>query len=228
MLFFPVTFKGLRCVASTRSRKIIVGIGAACAVGALCAITAWSFLSPVTFASGPGSFFQVEYVLHFRDVQGKPVEGIRLKVEDGEGNDSYAYPVTDCLPDTSLLSNREGDLVFHHVSNGTEFTISWEESRSNPKIRPRRWAPVYVCRFYYADREVYRVEFAQLNGEFHRSIGIGLSVDELPKVRRKWTWTRTMLQYYPSHLQGSKSFKEEIDFPIYKKSVFVQDGRPAG
>lgn len=126
-----------------------------------------------------GGYLQAEYQITFRYPDGRPVEGVQLRVEDQRGHTFYHYPVTDFLPDRSPTSDTAGRMVFHHASDGLEFggkcwlfygLIPVEEQPS----------PVYVCRFLQRGGEVYRVRYGEIN-----SWRSG-TWDEVEKVKRRW------------------------------------------
>jgi len=125
-----------------------------------------------------GGYPQAEFRLTFVDSDGKPVEGIQLRVEDRDRHVFYHYPVTDYLPDRTPTSDRAGRMVFHHVSNAVEFsgTIRFVYFLF-PVVVER--GPAFVCRFRHRGEEVYCVGFGELDS-WEGTWETG------PKV--KWRW----------------------------------------
>jgi hypothetical protein len=123
---------------------------------------------------------QAEFEFIFKDRSGKPVEGIELCVEDQAGRRYYHYPVTDYLPDKVPTSNRDGVLVFHHVSelfdSGCRTTYLFD-------LIPlgERGVPVFICRFLHKDHEIYRIRFRDVYSDFAKG-------EHLDVVRQHWSW----------------------------------------
>ena len=127
-----------------------------------------------------GDYLQAEFQLVFKDLSGRPIEGVELRVEDGEGRNYFHYPVSDYLPGQIPASDRGGAMVFHHVSDGAEFSGKTYYVLFVIPVRDPP-APVFVCRFLYNGREVHRVPFSDLarwQGTRERA----------PWVKRRWKW----------------------------------------
>jgi hypothetical protein len=125
-----------------------------------------------------GGYSQAEFQLTFTDAGGKPIEGIELRAEDEAGHNYYYYPVTDYLPGQVPKSNSSGEMVFHHVSNGVEFS---GEDRCYLFVFwvTKRRGPMFVCRFLHQGQEVYHFRFGE-HGNWERTGGT---------VHRQWTWS---------------------------------------
>jgi hypothetical protein len=127
-----------------------------------------------------GSFAQAEYQLIFTDADGRPLQGIELRVEDSAGNDHRHFPVTDYVARNIPTSDEDGKLVFHHTCyGGLEFGgrcshLLWFISVGDCE------SPRYVCRFMRDGREIYRCWFNDLNLTARSSESI---------VKANWDWT---------------------------------------
>ncbi len=126
-----------------------------------------------------GGYLLAEYQITFQDLDGRPVKGVQLHVEDQRGHIFYHYPVTDFLPDRVPISGADGLMIFHHANGGMEFggkcwllfgLIPVEEHPG----------PVYLCRFLHRGQEVYRVRYGEMNS-WRRG-----TWDEVEKVKRRW------------------------------------------
>jgi hypothetical protein len=106
---------------------------------------------------GDGGYPQVEWQITFRDAQGLPVPGVRLRVEDLDGHEFFLYPVTDYLPDHIPMSDDAGRMVFHHVTNTVEFSKKTCQVFFVPIVTHR--TPRYICRFLRGDTELTRLPF---------------------------------------------------------------------
>jgi hypothetical protein len=112
---------------------------------------------------GECAYSQTEYQLTFQDATGAPVEGVELRVEDGEGTTFFYFPVTDYLPRHVPASDARGLMTFHHVTSG----IEWSSHRTllffgSLPIRSTK-PPRFICRFLYQGQEVYRFPFHELD-----------------------------------------------------------------
>jgi hypothetical protein len=157
---------------------------------------------------GDGGYGQGEFEITFRNSDGRPVPGIRLRVEDGSGREFFLYPVTDYLPDHVPTSDADGRMVFHHVSNGIEFSGGSCEVFFVPV--PVRRGPVFICRFLRGDQEVARMPFGELDrwDQFWEAV---------PKSKRIWQtpiWPTTELftQLDESFGQWSNRIRKYYDF----------------
>src|SRR5262249_3065671 len=68
-----------------------------------------------------GGYPVTEFQLTFVNPDGRPVEGVELRVENREGTNYFYYPVTDYLPGQTPTSDRNGLMEFHHVGRAIEF-----------------------------------------------------------------------------------------------------------
>jgi hypothetical protein len=109
---------------------------------------------------GDGEYPQVEWQIAFRDSNGLPVPGVRLRVEDLDGHEFFLYPVTDYLPDHIPMSDEAGRMVFHHVTNNVEFSEKTCQVFFVPIVVHR--TPRYICRFLCGDTELARMPFGEL------------------------------------------------------------------
>src|SRR5262249_41742676 len=160
---------GFVLLRSPRARGLAVGAMVFFGLG---------LLSTVTCVIWDGGFCRAEFRITFRDAQGRPVEGVELRVEDERGSEFFHYPVTDYLPGQVPAADADGTLVFHHATySGLEFG---GQSYYLFFVIPvgQHHGPTYVCRFLYRGREVYRVPYDDLNAEAWKG----------PTVRRRWRW----------------------------------------
>jgi hypothetical protein len=161
----------------TWSAKRHPGVG--CASTGFLVLGLFGILSQVNMIIWDGGYLDAEYQLTFQDPNGQPIEAIELRVEDRLGHSYYHYPVTDFLPDQVPTSDSNGLMMFHHVSEATEFggrcwlLFCFIPVEEHP-------APEYVCRFLYRGQEIYQVQYHELNSwrEGNR--------DEVEKVKRRW------------------------------------------
>jgi hypothetical protein len=124
-----------------------------------------------------GGFDDVECRLKFVDANGNPVPGVTLTVFTRAGVVCHYYPVDEFFPDRPVVSDAEGQMVFHHSSNHLEF--AGHESSNLIGMRfGETSAPHYDCVFTLGGREVFRTPF-----NFHRR-----EWDEFwrPAVQRSW------------------------------------------
>ena len=125
-----------------------------------------------------GHFPPREYQIVFRDASGHPLQGVRLQVEDEQGNQCLGYPVTDFVAGNAPTSDADGVITFHHVWLGLEFGgrdayLFWLFPVGDHK------PPSFVCRFFWGDQEVWRVPFRDLRPpDGSRRVA----------VRREWDW----------------------------------------
>jgi hypothetical protein len=125
-----------------------------------------------------GSYRQAEYHITFQDLSGNPVEGIELRVEDREGRDYFHFPVDDYVPGKPPTSDRNGLLVFHHVSRPVELSgRTYYVLFVVPIQAPG--PPTFICRFLYHGQEVYRVPFRDVTRW-------EVSADQVSTVKRYW------------------------------------------
>jgi hypothetical protein len=96
-----------------------------------------------------GGYGQGEIEVTFRNPDGVPVPGVRLRVEDEVGRVFFLYPVSDYLPDHVPTSDADGRMVFHHVASGVEFSGVVELVASREVVVAR--GPVFICRFLLGD-----------------------------------------------------------------------------
>lgn len=136
-------------------------------------------LSRASMILWDGGFALAEYQITFRDADGRPVEGVQLRVEDQRGYAFYHYPVTDFLPDRTPISGPDGLMVFHHADGGCEFGGKcWLLFGLIPV--GEHSSPVYVCRFFSQGHEVYRVRYSELNSWRYETS------EKVEKVKRRW------------------------------------------
>ena len=148
-------------------------------------------LAPVGTIRWSGGFDQAEYHFTFVDAAGRAVPGITLRVETRAGGVCYLYPVDDFLPDRTPTSDAHGRMAFHHVAFGPEFGGKDHRNIFDVELT-REEAPVYVCVFLHAGREVARVPYRDLRIEHE-------DYERLPKVTRPWRHTDWPFREYVAH-----------------------------
>ena len=125
-----------------------------------------------------GSFGQAEFQLVFQDQDGNPIQGVELCVVDRKGQNYFHFPVDDYVPGKIPTSDRDGLMLFHHVSRGIEFSgRTYYVLFAIPITEPS--LPTYDCRFLYKGQEVYRIAFGELDS------WKGL-LNDVSNVRRRW------------------------------------------
>ena len=145
-----------------------------------------------------GRYFDAEYQITFTDQHGKPVEGIQLQVEDLEDHVYHHYPVTDFLPGAVPTSDKNGLMVFHHLSYfGVEFSGRIRYILFLFTVEEKR-GPNFICRFIYKGNEIHRIPFGDMN---HWREG---AWEEVARVKRQWK-----LPAWPASELGQK--KDEGD-----------------
>jgi hypothetical protein len=109
-----------------------------------------------------GGFSSVECRLKFVDSTNKPVAGVTLTVLTNAGGECHFYPVDEFVPDRPVVSDAEGQMVFHHTAIYLEF--SGHEYFNLIGMRfGETSSPHYDCVFVLDCREVLRTPF-----NFHR------------------------------------------------------------
>jgi|GEM_PF-2464797 hypothetical protein len=121
-----------------------------------------------------GSYPTVEVRMTFLDRRGNPVEGVELRVVDEVGQVSWGYPVTDFLPSKPLRSDKQGNLTFHHVSQGVEYSA--QMSILDYFLGYSHLVPRFNCCLILEDRAILNVDFRTLIRE-GKTTGM---------VERKW------------------------------------------
>jgi hypothetical protein len=115
---------------------------------------------------------------------------VTLRVLTQAGGECHLYPIEEFLPDHSQMSDAEGRLVFHHVSEGFEFG-----GRAHCNMLDMWFgethAPQYLCVFSVVGREVHRVRFDDLRPWRER--------DRLPRVTRPWQYPVWPMHEYEAH-----------------------------
>lgn len=109
-----------------------------------------------------GGFPNVECRLKFVDGAGKPVHGVKLTVLTKAGGVCHFYPVDEFVPDQPLISDANGQMVFHHSANTLEFAGHEYSNLLGMRFGDTS-APRYDCIFSHNGREVFRTPF-----NFHR------------------------------------------------------------
>jgi hypothetical protein len=173
---------GLCALAWWATRKARKGVRAFCI-----ALTGAGFVGMLASeirTIGDGAYPWAEFHITFVGEDGKPVEGVRLCVEDRDGHNSFHYPVTDYLPDQVPTSDRDGLMVFHHAGRGCEITTEKVCYLSGLVRVVTRRGPVFLCRFLHQGAEVYRVGFSELD-DWPRTWE---TWETVPKVKRRWKW----------------------------------------
>ena len=127
---------------------------------------------------GDGRYGQAEFQLTFLDPSGNPIEGVELRVEDQQGRTYFHYPVDDYVPLQIPTSDRNGLMVFHHVSRGFEFSERTYNLFFVIRIRETP-APAFFCCFLQDGEEVYRIPFRDLDWWEE-------TWEHVTKVKRRW------------------------------------------
>ena len=168
-----------------------------------------------------GSYPQAEFQLTFNDTHGVALQGVELRLEDQEAHSYYHYPVIDYFPGNVPTSDRDGAMIFHHISDGIEFsgtTTYWFGVW--PTVGER--APVFLCRFLHNGQEVYRIGFRELC----RSLGTSSPV---PKVPRVWKWPIWPESQFLREAQGDADLLREQEAATFRPQWQRQAGcRGAG
>jgi hypothetical protein len=152
-------------------------------LGAIAAVLAYASYKTTRWGGSYG-YLQIEHELTFLDPDGKPFDGVELRVEDQSGNEFFCFPVTDYLPGQAPKSDKDGVIRFHHVGTGVEWDnygwlLFW-----CIRVQTTR-SPVYVCRFLRGGKEVHRVRY----GDLPDWDWPGRIWEEVPKVKRRWNWS---------------------------------------
>lgn len=121
-----------------------------------------------------GIWDEDEYRFTFTDRDGRPVEGVRLRVENEAGVSFFHFPVADYLQDQIPTTGEDGVLVFHHVPRHFVSGQAWWLLGVIPM--GEHTGPIFVCRFLLGDREVHRVRYRDLVNKGQKT------------VKRLWRW----------------------------------------
>lgn len=205
-----------------RSRKIWVFV-----IGGIVVLGFVSYLT--TEVHWDGGFLTAKFQMRFRNSLNEPVKGVMLLVEGKDGKPLYDFPVDDFTEGSVPTSNEEGELVFHHVSNGLEFGgkrayIFWlipVGACSGPEVN---------CRFLLNGSEVYRVPFAELyesslnNGEgVERSNSLPMSKSRIRLSKWKWAKSGQGKALRDVDKDDMSQLEEgEMEFPLIQKSVTLK------
>ena len=125
-----------------------------------------------------GGFPDIECRLKFVDGEGKPVSGVRLVVLTKGGTVCHFYPVDEFVPDQPVVSDANGQIVFHHsTKGGLEFG-----GREYHNLIGMRFgdtgSPQYDCVFTHNGLEVFRTPFTFYKPEWKEF--------QKPAVSRQW------------------------------------------
>jgi hypothetical protein len=168
-----------------------------------------------------GGFSRAEYQLVLTDSLRRPLSGVRLRVTDKSGNDSFCFPITDYQKDKQLSSNRDGVITFHHAGVGTEFSGHYTEYLYWIRIGTTD-APDYFCRFEKNDAEIARLNYKVLN-----------ALDSVLLDRNgepsKVEWERPLepeFRHLASHLRMSLlELPERVSLPVIRTRLVINEGR---
>jgi hypothetical protein len=185
--------EGITAPAAPRKRRWRVWVIALILVAGLIAF------APVQALRWTGGFSEAGYQVTFLRPDGRPVEGVRLRVVTKNGGTSYLYPVTDFLPDSIPTSDVSGKMVFHHVHFGIEFDGTDYYSLIGVPLR-QDGVPKYECRFLIGDREVSRLSFDDLR----------LRSRQAPPVTRVWHYSDWPSREYLAHVDDWDRREREL------------------
>ncbi len=147
---------------------------------------------------------------HFVDSNGKPVQGVSLRVEDHNGNPCYRFPVTDFTPEHMPTSDREGKLTFHHVGVYADLT-TFPGKRRLFGITP----PVYYCRFFKDGQEIYACTFHDLY--------LMSRTHEETQIEKDWDWSCVFGEHVAGVLSDCNGYDDEIQ-ASYELSLAKRKG----
>ncbi len=160
---------------------------------------------------GDGSFSQAEYQIEFLSQDGKPIEGVKLEVQDEQGNIRYGYPVTDYYTGSTPTSDENGVIIFHHVryfaewGGGFFFGLSCGSSM-----------PEFDCIFTRNGEILHSVKYGDLDREVKKDRPIIIrEVSIYDKQSTEFAW-KDNDPNYPIHI-----VEETLEFPIVEQKIIV-------
>jgi hypothetical protein len=148
-----------------------------------------------------GGFRDVECRLKFVDGDGKPVPGVTLSVFTKAGGVCHFYPVDEFVPDRPVVSDAEGQMVFHHSSKFLEFA-----GREYSNLLGMRFgetsAPHYECVFLHGEREICRTRYNFHEPEWDKF--------RRPVVTREWEPPWSLEKYGPGPTEEDGAWRMRL------------------
>lgn len=157
-----------------------------------------------------GAFRQAEYQIKFEGLDGKPIEDIRLEVQDKGGSISYGYPVTDYYADSIPVSDANGMIVFHHVTYffewGGVFFFGWSDVS----------VPEFNLRFIKSGELIHETKYNDLDRKVNvKGPMITRKVSVFDKETARAAWKHDQSDY-PIHI-----VEEVMQFTMVEQTVIV-------
>jgi hypothetical protein len=166
-----------------------------------------------------GGFPDVECRLKFVDRDGKPVSGVTLTVFTKAGAVCHFYPVDEFVPDRLVVSDSNGELVFHHTAGYLEF--GGHEYGNLVGMRFGETAsPQYDCVFTHGDREVFRTPF-----NFHRR---EWDAFRKPTVTRQWVQPWDDKRHGPRPDEDGKEWEHRLFWKKARENMDREERTAAG
>jgi hypothetical protein len=166
-----------------------------------------------------GGFLTGEYEIRFVYKDGDPIEGVQLTMEDDEHNAALCYPFNDLVSSSGAISDTNGRVVLHHVSEGPEFSGRCHRILFIVPLPSGRrcGGPGYTCICSHNHREVYRVAYDQLNDELREKW------EEADKITMDWKWPSGC----PEKVSGGRirikweGEPRKVTFRVLRKTIVV-------
>lgn len=171
---------------------------------------------PTKYLIWDGSFSTAEYQIQFVKLDGTPQKNVQLRVENENGEIAFNFPVSDYHSKRIPSSDSEGVITFHHVKRSVEFSGKCRYMFLIIPVDEKQCrAPVFYCRFYYKEKEVYAINYAELNMDFNAQ-------SELPSHTIHWKWPEEWPDGFPNKLRPIGEENEtEMLFPILRKRIVL-------
>jgi len=184
-------------------------------LGVLLLSAAVALVSSTRVCRWDGGFAQVEFQIRFVDAANRGIRGVRLQVANGDGATAFAYPVTDFLENNVPTSDRDGLMVFHHISLSPEFGGSC-------------WYLFFVIPLGTCDSPKFKLLF-ELNGieiarfnDYGELQGTRTDLDGLPKVKKQWKLAGRSPDSLPEHLRvENRNVPENLEFIVIQRTVVI-------
>jgi hypothetical protein len=181
-------------------------------------VTIVGLISLTQVEAWDGGFKQAEFRIRFVDSSGRPVQGIKLAVNDASGKHSYCYPVPDYHEDSTPTTGGDGVMVFHHINLSPEYSGKVAYLFFLIPIGNRS-PPVYYCQFSKQGELLCEVMFNDYFGYSNRT---RQEWSQLPKSR---TELKTMNLVCHSTVVAdhlivqNRQMEEQVVFPVIEKTI---------
>lgn len=167
---------------------------------------------------GAGRFRNAEFRVSILDEKGRLVDGVVMKVVNSQGEDAPCYPVSDYYDNNPVVANKDGLIVFHHVSSLLpEYTT--RKRFVLGRLVSEQFPPEYHCEFFKATSLLCRVPY---NGYFGHSDDTVSQWEKLPKTTQRWDDGGRRCIGLPDRLLPDKSLRgRDVVFPVIEATIRI-------